>query len=518
MAFTQFTPLSYTGCQLWLDPTAANVLYQSGTRGAPGTAVASNADPVGLWLDSSGQNNDITFTGTGTSTGKPTWNSTAVAAQVNTTLSALGAVAFLAPDATHNNKGTSASNFLTSAFNTSFTLFVVAQGDPAFTPAEMVGDTGTTWYMARSSTSGLQMQTTNTTPAGSGVLGYNAAGTLGIDVARYNGVYKDIAHVDSDPANKIIRRLHVPTTGNVGFTGQNIIIGGGNTLNFAYQGDICEVVLYDTVLTDAQVAAVAQYLNNKWAVGAAGGNAILCAGNSLTFGFNTTLIEGRYPGADFPDQLQGFLRANGMLWDFQNVGVTGDTTTQLIVSSAAGAGTGVANGRLTRWFNMGRAANACFFWEITNDLSNTVDGVGNNPVAAFNNVVTYCQTRQAEGYITIVFTCLPRNVAGLNFEQNRLDVNAAIRQLFLAGGTTVINSNTYTAASGFASALVDVGADPTIGQTGQYTNATYYAADGIHLTPAGYAIVVNYATIAIANVVPVYQKSVSRGKSARRGR
>ena len=146
------------------------------------------------------------------------------------------------------------------------------------------------------------------------------------------------------------------------------------------------------------------------------------------------------------------------------------------------------------------------FWEITNDLYNAYTGVytggeGDNPVAVYNNVVTYCQARIKEGYKVVLLTCLPRLVGGVNANQevDRLEVNAAIRATWKSGGTYVGAFGTYTCSGVMANALADVGGDSLIGQTGQYTNSTYYITGGTHLTPLGYQIVANYVYNAMVN-------------------
>ncbi len=57
-----------------------------------------------------------------------------------------------------------------------------------------------------------------------------------------------------------------------------------------------------------------------------------------------------------------------------------------------------------------------------------------------------------------------------------------------------INSNAIS--EGWADAVADIGGDTTIGQTGDYSNGTYYS-DGIHLTDAGHTIAATYITAAI---------------------
>lgn len=53
-----FNPLTLSP-HAWYDPSDLSTMFQTGTRGAPGAAVTTTGDPVGLILDKSGNNNDL---------------------------------------------------------------------------------------------------------------------------------------------------------------------------------------------------------------------------------------------------------------------------------------------------------------------------------------------------------------------------------------------------------------------------------------------------------------------------
>jgi lysophospholipase L1-like esterase len=114
-------------------------------------------------------------------------------------------------------------------------------------------------------------------------------------------------------------------------------------------------------------------------------------------------------------------------------------------------------------------------WEITNDLQ-----AGSTQQQCYDNMKNYCILRRAAGFKVVVFTCLPRGAAA-QFETDR----------------TAINANIVANWATFADALCDVGADATIGVAGSQNNLTYYNADKIHLTDAGYSIV---AGLAVAKI------------------
>ena len=112
-----------------------------------------------------------------------------------------------------------------------------------------------------------------------------------------------------------------------------------------------------------------------------------------------------------------------------------------------------------------------------NDLANS----GLTPAATYANIQSICSsiTAAVAGVKIILMTVLPGNFSGSTFgstfELNRQALNTLER----TGGTCPM-------------ILADVGNDATIGQAGQWSNATYYQADGIHPTAAGDAIISSY--------------------------
>lgn len=98
----------------------------------------------------------------------------------------------------------------------------------------------------------------------------------------------------------------------------------------------------------------------------------------------------------------------------------------------------------------------------------------------YANIQSICSSVAATGASVIVFTILPGSTVN---ETNRQSLNA----LIIAGGAC-----SYT--------IADVGSDSTIGQAGQWSNATYYQADGLHPTTAGDAIVAGYLRTALQSL------------------
>ena len=185
---------------------------------------------------------------------------------------------------------------------------------------------------------------------------------------------------------------------------------------------------------------------------------IVCDGNSLTLGtFNNP------GGKSYPTLLseQAFLVTNKC--NVTNKGVNSQTTVQMSADYA----TDILPCKLG-----GITYNYLIVWEVTNDsyyCSSDAD--------CYTHFVTYCQTARANGWKVIALTCLPRksakngcgDLAAMNASLN------AINAMILAGWST------------FADYLVDVRSDSRLTD---YDNATYYAADGIHLIEAGYAVIV----------------------------
>ena len=99
---------------------------------------------------------------------------------------------------------------------------------------------------------------------------------------------------------------------------------------------------------------------------------------------------------------------------------------------------------------------------------------------------TYCLARKATGWKIVVCTMLPR-------QYTTSSANETVRQTL----------NTWVRANyaSFADVLCDVGNDPNIGQAQQDANTTYFSADRIHCTPAGYGIVSNYVNAAITKAL-----------------
>ncbi len=183
------------------------------------------------------------------------------------------------------------------------------------------------------------------------------------------------------------------------------------------------------------------------------------SGDSLTLGI------GSEPGDDWPSQLEDQLTERSDVI-FDPVG--GQMLAGMIDQDAAR-------------FDAKRppdGAGYLFGWAGTNDLY-----AGADADATIAQYRAWSTARRAAGWHVIVFTVLPRSndETPATFEQQRQSMNAQIRETWPE----------------FADALVDIAADPRIGDPGDELDPTFYA-DRLHLTAAGYAIVAEQALDVVA--------------------
>jgi hypothetical protein len=108
------------------------------------------------------------------------------------------------------------------------------------------------------------------------------------------------------------------------------------------------------------------------------------------------------------------------------------------------------------------ARNLLIAWEGTNDLY-----FGATPEQAVDHLISYRDHMTSKGWTVILLTLLPRQSTPdpISFERQRLAVNAALRGRNLT--------------------LIDVGADPEMGQFASASAGLFYQADKVHLTDSG---------------------------------
>lgn len=184
-------------------------------------------------------------------------------------------------------------------------------------------------------------------------------------------------------------------------------------------------------------------------------------GNSLVARAGS-LANGQYIGTTLYNSLTGAKPA------YFNYAVAGRNTTQLISDFPTKVAPYIAPGDIL------------VFWELTNDIKQN----GLTAQQAYDNLVTYCGLAKAKGAIVITMSMISRNqngTEGSGIETTRLAVNALLNAdhsfcdyYFDAGGLSQFDSQADTA------------------------NTTYYESDQLHLTNAGYQLIVD-------NLLPIVQ-------------
>lgn len=193
-------------------------------------------------------------------------------------------------------------------------------------------------------------------------------------------------------------------------------------------------------------------------------------GDSLTWGQNASSGIGTAltTATNYPGRVMNVLGTGS--YSGTNLGHPGDDIPTIAARSAATDAV---------WSGTARTS-LCLIWAGYNDLASAF-----TPANIYASLVSYWQARRARGFKVIAFTVLPGASGYGSFEANRLTLNALIR----AGWAT------------YCDALVDLTTNSNIGPPGANTNTTYFNADGIHLTDAGYQIVATMALAQIATVV-----------------
>lgn len=242
--------------------------------------------------------------------------------------------------------------------------------------------------------------------------------------------------------------------------------------NFWYDGTLFEVLYSPQVFSSQDLAGLDAYFRVAYFT-PAGVTAIrqyIYMGDSLTLGYPTAA----FTGADYPTQVAS---AAGVSVRKHNFGVVGNTTTQMLA-------------RQNQSFVILQpycAKRLYFLWAGAND-----PGIGTgDPTTTFNNLLSLATAAKNTGCEVVILTMLPRGdvASPTQFDIDRMAVNSAI----------------ISQVSPPWSAIGDVGADPLLGVgpnsgVASYLDETYYQADKVHLTDAGYARVATLVNSAITGL------------------
>lgn len=185
---------------------------------------------------------------------------------------------------------------------------------------------------------------------------------------------------------------------------------------------------------------------------------IICEGDSITVGVGGS--------PNYPQQLGTLLGAG---WDVVNVGGNSETIAQMLGQAAT---------QVDPLYDLTRARNICAIFAGTNDFY-----FGASVASVEADYQAYCEARQSIGFELIAFTIMPRSEAGapLDFESKRQAFNTWLRVNYL----------------NFADRLVDIAADPRMGDAGDETDTTYFA-DLVHPTTTGYGVIASHVHGVIA--------------------
>lgn len=224
----------------------------------------------------------------------------------------------------------------------------------------------------------------------------------------------------------------------------------------AFTGPIYGWASFNRVLTDDEIYNVAKILTPPKT-----NDLIVFDGNSLTYGYPLTGID------SYPHKL---IHAMTTRPEWVNFSLAGQTTTEMAADFDA---------QVAPMFSTSRSSQILVAWEIGNDI--VVGGV--DPTVAHTNFKNYCLHARSSlppNTKIVVINLTPRTTAGFN------EARATVNSLMAAQWAT------------YADALVDVAANEFIGPDGAEDNTTYYNADKIHLTAAGYQIVADLVAATLA--------------------
>lgn len=229
---------------------------------------------------------------------------------------------------------------------------------------------------------------------------------------------------------------------------------------------MAECLAYDSDLSAGDITLVEDYLTAKYAI--ANSSILWCAGDSLTVSYDTNVTD---PTQTWPKLLRtGLASAAGGTWHLAN-----DTYPNFAeVGADLARILQLQQSVMTPRVMYGRTNQICTVWGGTDDI-----GAGGTAAAALTATLACVNEAFNNGFVlnnglVPVLNMLPRKDLGAGnaaFEASRLTYNAGL-------AATVAGKGLVIDVAGIANL-----SDPD--------NTTYYLADKVHLTTAGYALVAN---------------------------
>lgn len=440
-------PGTIAGLQLWID--ASDPMYTASYA----ARVATASDTVSLWPDKSA--NAQALVAVGSPKYSPTGHNGKPAVAFNT-----------------NSYFTLSSWAALPNFDSAMTLFIVGSRSDASGNAVSFGCTaagGTkTFYAQRDTSTGYSGLTASGTTGAGTVRVINQAIT---DMYVYDGanitVFADgFFRAASSAGNSSTSGVtSAACTGALGLLStQTIGVGALGDGTYKWPGTISEVIMYSAALSAADQKRVLKYLAKKWAPSSK--RVVTCIGDSLTSGTGSSGTASQavsIAGTNYPGQAWASLGASG--YDVRIDAYPGRTLTQMLAEAQVATWTG----------NTGYGSPVTVIWGGTNTLT-----IGRSAGAAIQQIQRLALGYKQAGHKVVILTCLPRGDAiYAGFPSDRGVYNA-----FLLANYTK-----------FADAVVDVAADSRLQNT---ANTTYFDADKIHLTNAGYAVVASLVAPVVA--------------------
>ena len=179
----------------------------------------------------------------------------------------------------------------------------------------------------------------------------------------------------------------------------------------------------------------------------------------------------------------GAATTDGWCWNaLKNIRSTKGGDVEMCNVAITGSGVVGTYAAISPYYSAARAKNIVVFASGSTDLANN-----NGPSYTLTNLYAQCDLARAQGWKVVICTIIDRSglfgggTTQTSFNNDRATVNTDIRANWAS----------------HADALADVGGTAGVGNVGDSTNLTNFAADGVHPLAAGHAIMepVNRAAI-----------------------
>ena len=281
--------------------------------------------------------------------------------------------------------------------------------------------------------------------------------------------------------------------GSFGSPGANGLAGFclgayGNGSSFPWKGQIAAATVYNGDQT-ANLPTIESYLANRFGTnGIANANYLMVVGDSIS---RWTDASTSYPNPTvaWPIVMRGLVSPTVGVLD---AAVSGRTVATFPGQTTNSFGYGASTLELALTVGSGAFAHttdaAINFKQAGGKAVLVIDGgiddmllFSSPPATIAAALKSYCQARKSAGWDKIVVCTL---ISNGTVDANRSTLNGLIR-----------------ADPSYYDALIDFGANSTMGATGAYSNSTYFQNDGTHPTAAGEAIMASIAAPVIQNLL-----------------